>query len=291
MKYGCQSMVGKLETVIIKHARDAFVSQEYLNENWEKFKYTSCPDYEKAVKEYETFEKILKEHVANVYYLPCDEDAGIDSIYAFDSCKITSKGAIMLNFGKKERRGEVQATKKFLQELGIPILGEITGNGTIEGGEVAWLDERILAVGRSYRTNDEGIRQFRELTKDLVDEFIVVDLPHANGPDECLHLTSIISPVDKDLAVVYSKLMPVTFRQLLIERGIQLIEVPDDEYETLGCNVLALAPRKCLMLAGNPKTKAMLEEAGATVYEYEGEEISLKGTGGATCMTLTVTRI
>ena len=291
MRYGCQSMVGKIDTIIIKHPEEAFISQENLDQKWKPFNYVSCPDYEKSLKEYSRFEEIIQEHVENVHYLPKDDNTGLDSTYAHDTCKITSKGAIMFTVGKELRRGETGATKKFLEGIGVPILGEISGEGTMEGGDVVWLDEKTVAVGRGYRTNYEGIRQFRELTKDIVDEFIVVELPHGDGPDECLHLMSVISMVDHDLAVVYSKLMPVSFRDLLIERGIELIEVDDAEYANLGSNVLALAPRVCVMPAGNPKTREKLEKAGAKVFEYEGHDISFKGTGGPTCLTLPVTRL
>lgn len=291
MRYGCQSMVGKIDTIIIKHPEEAFISQENLDQKWKPFNYVSCPDYEKSLKEYSRFEEIIQEHVENVHYLPQDDNTGLDSTYAHDTCKITSKGAIMFTVGKELRRGETGATKKFLEGIGVPILGEISGEGTMEGGDVVWLDEKTVAVGRGYRTNYEGIRQFRELTKDIVDEFIVVELPHGDGPDECLHLMSVISMVDHDLAVVYSKLMPVSFRDLLTERGIELIEVDDAEYANLGSNVLALAPRVCVMPAGNPGTREKLEKAGAKVFEYEGHDISFKGTGGPTCLTLPVTRL
>ena len=116
-----------------------------------------------------------------------------------------------------------------------------------------------------YRTNDEGIRQFRELTKDFVEDYIVVPMPHGGGPNVCLHLMSVISMIDQNLAVVYSKLMPVFFRELLVERNIKLLEVDDKEYDRLGSNVPALEPRVCLLLKGNPKIKALLEAEGCKV--------------------------
>lgn len=291
MNYGCQSMTGKIETIIIKHPNSAFIDQSNLDNKWEEFNYVSRPDFGNALEEYKVFESIIKENVANVHYLTINENTGLDSIYTHDTCKITSKGAIMFNVGKPLRRGEANATKALLQEIGIPILGEIGGTATMEGGDVVWLDEKTIAVGRGYRTNEEGIRQLRELTKDIVDEFIVVDLPHGDGPDECLHLMSVISMVDKDLAVVYSKFMSVSFRELLISRGIELLEVNDKEYANLGSNVLALAPRLCVVPAGNPDIKEKLENAGAKVYDYKGDDISFKGTGGPTCLTLPVTRL
>src|ERR1043165_1285659 len=158
--------------------------------------------------------------------------------------------------------------------MGYEIARRITPPGLLEGGDVVWVDRRTVAVGRGYRTNDEGIAQLRLLLADSIDELFVVPLPHWRGAGDVFHLMSIISPVDRDLAVVYSPLMPIPFREWLIERGIALVEVPDAEFESMGANVLALAPRRCLMVAGNPKTRAAIERAGAEVIEYEGTEIS-----------------
>jgi N-dimethylarginine dimethylaminohydrolase len=284
-------MVGKIEQIIIKRPEDAFISQEYLDTQWKAFNYNGCPDYEKVLREYEALEKIIKAHVPEVHYLSKRDEVGLDSIYTHDAVKITKKGAILMNMGKVQRKNEPGVMKDYLIELGIPVFGAITGKGRMEGGDVMWLDEQTLAVARGYRTNDEGIRQLKELTKDIVKELIPVPLPHAGGPTECLHLMSIISMIDKDLAVVYSRYMPVVFREFLIDRGIQLIEVDDEEYKNLGSNVLTLAPRKCLVLAGNPGTKQKMEAVGVEVFEYEGSELSLKGTGGPTCLTCPVLRI
>jgi N-dimethylarginine dimethylaminohydrolase len=187
--------------------------------------------------------------------------------------------------GKEERQGEPDAAKAFLSELGIPVLGVIKGNGKLEGGDLIWLDERTLVVGQGYRTNESGIRQLKELTAEFVDEFVVVPLPHWRGPEDVFHLMSIISPIDHNLAVVYSRLLPVPFRERLISRGIKLLEVSDSEFETMACNILAIAPRRCILLSGNPQTKWMLENEGVQVWEFKGEEISKKGAGGPTCLT------
>jgi N-dimethylarginine dimethylaminohydrolase len=165
-----------------------------------------------------------------------------------------------------------------------PVIGQIREPGRLEGGDVVWLDRRTIVVGRGYRTNDEGIRQLRWLLDDDV-ETIVVALPHWRGEADVMHLMSLVSPVDRDLAVVYAPLLPVPFREILRHRGIELVEVPDDEFEKMGTNVLALSPRRCLMLGGNRETRAALDRAGADVLEYEGTEISVKGAGGPTCLT------
>lgn len=269
---------------------DAFISQEHLGNEWKRFNYMNEPDFIKAQDEFEQFLSIIKEHVTEIEFLPASETVGLDSLYAHDPVKFTKQGAIILKSGKKLRQPEAEAYKQYLQEKKIPILGELTGDAMADGGDIVWLDDRTLLIGRGYRTNDEAIGQIQGMTKELVDEFVVVQLPHDQGEEECLHLMSIISIVDENLAVVYSRLMPVFLRQLLIKRGFQLIEVPDEEYHRLGCNVLALAPRVCVMVSGNPSTKEKLLKAGATVYEYKGNEISYLGTGGPTCLTCPVVR-
>lgn len=285
MKFGSQSDVDTIKSLLLKHPRDAFVNQENIQAQWKELNYAEPPNYENALKEYDEFTQTLERHVSEIHYLPPAEKTGLDSIYVHDSLVIANKGAILCSMGKEMRRGEPAAAGKFLEDLHIPVLGSITGKGRLEGGDVVWLDERIVAVGMGYRTNPEGIRQFKELTNDLVDEFTVVPLPHWEGPEDVMHLMSLISPVRHDLAVVYPRLLPVPFREWLLQRGLRLLDVPDSEFGTMACNVLAVEPGKCVMLAGNPQTKQMLEGEGVEVYEYIGEEISKKGAGGPTCLT------
>lgn len=290
MDYGCQSMVGKITDILLKKPKDAFISQENLEKNFEAFNYISCPNYEVALNEYKTFEEIIKKNVKNVYYLPRDERTGIDSIYTHDSLKVTKKGAIYFPMGKKLRSNESFATEEFLKSYGIPTLGRIESPGKMEGGDIVWINDRTVAIGLGYRTNQEGIDQFKELTKDFIDEYIIVPMPHGEGEAECLHLMSIISLVDDDLAVVYSKFMPVFFREYLIKRGIKLLEVNDKEYAYLGSNVLALDKRKCLIIEGVTDIQKKLEHEGCEIFTYPGKEISLKGTGGPTCLTHPICR-
>lgn len=290
MKYGCQSMTGKIGSVLIKRPEDAFIGQEYLEEHWRAFNYTGCPDYAKVLREYAAFEDILKRYVADIYCLPHDARAGMDSIYAHDSLKITKRGAIYFPMGKKLRAAESAAAEEYLESIGVPTLGRIEAPAKIEGGDVLWIDEKTVAIGRGYRTNDLGIVRFKELTKDCVDEYITVPMPHGDGEDACLHLMSIISFVDTKKAVVYSKYMPVPFREYLIGRGIELIECPDAEYEMLGTNLLCLEPGVCVMADGCPEIAKKLRDAGITLYTYEGTELSFKGTGGPTCLTCPISR-
>ena len=290
MPLTCHSEIGKLYSLFIKRSKDAFIDDDHITQQWKALNYLSKPGFDAALTEYDAFEKILQTHCDDLFYLPADDSVTMDSIYCRDAAIATDKGMIICNMGKPARAPEPAAEEKAFIKNNISILGSITSPGTVEGGDVAWLDEQTLAVGHTYRTNMEGIRQLKALLEPIGVQVVVAELPHYKGPSDVFHLMSVLSPVDNDLAVVYSPLMPIAFRNQLLERNYTLIEVPDEEFETMGCNVLALAPRKCLMVAGNNKTKALLEAAGCEVITYTGEEISVKGGGGPTCLTRPVWR-
>jgi len=282
---GGQSEVGKLRRVAVKHARDAFGDAAAVERQWRDLRYLARPDVTAATPEYERFLALLDAAGVETLHLPFDDTVGLDSLYPRDASIVCNRGVILCNMGKPQRRTEPAVQEAAFRAAGIPIRGRITGDGTVEGGDVCWIDERTLAVGRGYRTNEAGIRQLRDLVRDCVDEVIVVPLPHWHGPEDVFHLMSIVSPIDRDLFLVYAPLMPVPFREALTSRRIALVEVPEAEFDTLGCNVLAVAPRDVLMIAGNPETRARLERTGVTVREFAGREICLKGGGGPTCLT------
>jgi N-dimethylarginine dimethylaminohydrolase len=281
--------VGPLNLVVVKHPHDAFVSQDEIRRQWRDLHFLSEPDLGRAVDEAGAFVEILRGAGAEVRTLPRGTGVGLDSIYARDASVVAPGGMVLARMGKRERAGEPEAQGAAFREWGIPVVGAIHPPGALEGGDVVWLSEQAVAVGRGYRTNDDGIRQLQRLVGPTV-EVIVVPLPHWRGPADVFHLMSIISPVDRDLAVVYSPLMPVPFRERLLDLGCALVDVPDDEFESMGTNVLALAPRRCLMLDGNPETRARLERAGAEVVVYRGREISVPGCGGPTCLTRPIVR-
>lgn len=275
----------KLQKIIIKPVQYGFVSQSELNNQWKYLNYLGQPDFEASIKEYEIFKKCLTDFDIEIDYFPKDNSVTIDSIYCRDASIATDFGMILCNMGKEGRKNEPMSHKQFYRDHNIPILGEIKYPGTLEGGDVAWLDEKTLAVGHTYRTNAEGIEQLKKLLEPKGIQIIVAELPHYKGKQDVFHLMSILSPVDKDLAVVYSPLMPIKFRNELIKRGFEFVEVPDEEFESMGCNVLAIAPRQCMMVSGNPITQKRLELAGCKAKTYKGEEISIKGGGGPTCLT------
>ena len=281
--YGAQSMVDPLRRVLVKRPDEAFGNAEPARWN-----YTSRPDLDEARREHDALVEILAGAGAEVIDHPEPQPERADSIFVFDPVIVTDRGAVILRMCKELRRGEEAALGRRLQEIGVPILGELQGDALAEGGDLLWLDPQTLAAGQGFRTNAEGLRQLREILLGV--EVLPVELPYFTGPEACLHLLSLISLVDRDLAVVYPPLVPVSFWKLLHDRGFRIVEVPEEEFPTQGPNVLALAPRKCLMLEGNPVTRRRLEEAGCEVLTYRGREISLKAEGGPTCLTRPIWR-
>lgn len=281
--YGSQSMVKPLEIVMVRRPDSAFG-----NANAETWHYTAQPNLEAAQVEHDAFVQQLHKVGAEVVYNEVTLPNHADAIFTHDPVLICNEGAIILQMGKDLRRGEEEAMAQQLEAMGVPIHYRLKGDALAEGGDLLWIDENTLAVGQGFRTNAEGLRQLQEALPDV--EIIPVPLPYFQGPEACLHTMSFISMIDHDLAVVYPPFMPVPFWQLLQDRGIQYVEVPEAEFNTMGPNVLALAPRQCLMLEGNPITKRRLEEAGCQVKTYIGNEISLKAEGGATCLTRPILR-
>ena len=284
-------MVDPIKKILLKHPSNAFLNQRNINKQYLELNYLAAPNFNSAISDYEIFVDLLKSFDIEIYYLPKDKSTSLDSIYTHDPCVVSNKGVVICNMGKKARQPEVDSMKKFFHSIEVPILGKIQSPGTLEGGDVVWINEKTIAVGEGYRTNKEGIEQLKLLLSDQVETVITVSIPHWNGPDDCLHLMSNLSPIDHDLYLVYSRLLPVSFIKYLLDQNIELIDVPDDEYESMGCNVLAIAPRKVIMISGNPKTKQLLENKGVKIHTYDGSEISIKGAGGPTCLTRPFMRI
>jgi N-dimethylarginine dimethylaminohydrolase len=283
-RYGIQTPFDPLKRVLVRPPGRGFAV-----ENPEDWNYVSSPDFQVAQIEHAALSEVLESCGAQVEIYGTDLPGYADSIFVFDPVLMTPRGAIILRMGKRLRSGEEEALARRLGELGIPIVGQLTEPALAEGGDILRIDATTVAVGLGFRTNQEGFRQLRDLLQIQGTELLGFDLPYSLGPRACLHLLSLVSLLDKDLAVIYKPLMPVRCWELLSER-FELVEVPDEEFETMAPNVLALGPRRCLMLEGNPRTRRRLELAGCEVETYRGRELSLKAEGGPTCLTLPLWR-
>ena len=282
--YGGQTMWGPLRRVVVRRPGAAFGAADPT-----RWHYAARPDLAAAQAEHDAFVALVRASGAEI--IEHDEPLAdhADAIFCHDPVLVADCGAILLRMGKPLRRGEEEALGRTLERAGVRIAARLSGDALAESGDLMWLDPATLAAGIGFRTNYAGVDQLAAALGPSV-KVVPVELPYYTGPDACLHLMSLISMVDRDLAVAYPSLLPVSFVQLLERKGIRLVEVPEAEFATMGTNVLALAPRQCVMLEGNPRTRAGLEAAGCTVATYRGREISLKAEGGATCLTRPVLR-
>jgi N-dimethylarginine dimethylaminohydrolase len=279
-------MVKPLKRVLVKRPDACFQVDDY-----KKWHYTAPLDLLEAQREHDAFTGIMKKQGIEVLYHPELQPDHADSIFTYDPAIITDEGAIVFQMGKKLRRGEEKPMERRLRELDIPINYSIHGEATVEGGDTLWLDEATMAIGQGFRTNKAGLEQMREAMNPLGVNVIPIDLPYFYGPEACLHLMSLISFADHDLAVIYSPLLPVPFWKLLDERGVDMIDVSENEFNKMGTNILALAPRDIVMLDVTPQTQSRLEESGCKIHTYKGVEISLKTEGGPTCLTRPLLRV
>lgn len=283
--YGSQSMVDPLRRVIVRAPDAAFGDADPA-----AWHYTSQPDLQRAREEHARLVAVLESAGAEVIHHRAALPDKADSIFVHDPVLVCDRGTIVLQMGKELRRGEESALAATLEAVGVPVFGRLTGAARAEGGDLLWVDRATLAVGQGFRTNRAALLQLRELLAPLGVECVAVDLPYFDGEAACLHLMSLVSMIDHDLAVAYEPLLPVTFWSLLRERGIAIIPVPESEFATQGPNVLAMAPRRCLALENNTVTIERLTAAGCEVSTYRGEELTLKAEGGATCLTRPIWR-
>jgi len=284
--YGAQTMVGPLRRVAVRPPDEAMAAADP-----ERWHYTERIDLAAARAAHEELTGRLRDWDVEVlvHDAPLPEHA--DSVFVFDPVLVTDAGTVVLSMGKALRRGEEDALASFLEGEGVPVAARITGEGRVEGGDTLWLDHDALAVGMGFRTNSEGVRQLRAALEPLGVTVLPFDLPYFTGPEACLHLLSLVSPVDVGLAVAYPPLLPTALWRELQRRGVRLLEVPEEEFvRSQGTNVLTVAPRRCILLAGNSVTQTLLEREGCEVVTIPGEPLSFKAEGGPTCLTRPVLR-
>jgi dimethylargininase len=275
--FGGQNMTATLRRVLVRPPRAAGFA------TWREYGWRSEPDVDGLAEEHEAFCNAVGAGGAEVVIAETPVPTDPDAMYVFDPAIVSERGAIVLRLGKEGRLAEAEAIAADLEHAGVPVAAKLEAPASADGGDTIWLDESTLLVGRGYRTNDDGIHALRKALPGV--DVLPFDLPHLHGSDVVLHLLSLLSPLDDDLVVAYLPLLPVRLVQLLRELDIRIVEVPDDEFETMGPNVLALAPRVALALEGNVETRKRLERAGVDVSVYRGDEISRKGDGGPTCLT------
>ena len=281
--YGAQDMVSQLGRVLV--CAPSATMGDADPSVWHYGRKLAQSDLDAQHRE---FVDTLSRCGAEVLHMPDAPGHLYDSIFTHDPSLVTDAGAILLRMGKSLRSEEVAAHEHSYAQLDIPVLGKIEAPGTVEAGDCLWVKSDLLVVGQGFRTNAAGIDQLRTLLEPVGVEVVSVDLPVYTGADACLHLMSIVSLLDHDLALVYLPLLPVAFYQLLQTHGFAMVAAPEDEFiasNGLNLNVLATRPRHGIMVAGMTKTQAALEAAGCQIDTFNGDTLCIQCEGGPTCLT------
>jgi N-dimethylarginine dimethylaminohydrolase len=283
--FGGQSMVAPLHRVLVCSPLTAGWDRRGQAGGWRELGYLHPPDVAAAERQHEALRRALQDAGVDVVALEQDDALSLDAVYVHDPSFITDHGATLLRMGKACRGTEPKHHGAFYQQQGIPLLGEIRPPGEIEGGDMVWLDDSTLMIGRGYRTNASGIDQVRALLGPMGVEVLSAPLPHGGGPDTCLHLMSLLSLLDERTALVDLPWLAVETLELLRDRGFRLIEIEPAERALLACNVLALGSGRLLAFAESPKTNQRLRDHGFEVITVPGSEMGINGGGGPTCLT------
>ncbi len=286
--FGSQGMSAGLVKVLMRRPGESLISADAA-----RWHYGPTFDGPKAVAQYGQFARLIEKSGAEIIWLQDNGDGLADAMFTHDPSLMSDHGAILLRMGKALRVGETALHEAAYQATGIPVFGRIIAPGSVEGGDCVWMDDKTLAVGRGIRTNQAGIAQLAAILAPKGVEVLGFDLPLWQGEEACLHLMSVISPLADDLALVYAPLLPAAFYQLLKQRGIRMIEASNDEFSEsngLSLNVLALKPRHVVMVAGFPKTQALMEAANCRVETFEADALCIACEGGPTCLTRPILR-
>lgn len=288
MNYGLSSMTAPLRAVAVRRPGASMISADPS-----KWHYGAPFNPTHVQDQHDAFVDCLTAAGCDVVRMENDDHGIADAVFTYDASLMTPAGVLLMSPGKALRRGEEQVHRDFFTAQDIPIFGEISGDARAEAGDTLWLDDRVLAVGRGFRTNQGGIDQITALMQGIDISTHAFDLPYYQGQDACLHLMSLVSLVDTRKALVLLELLPVALRQLMRDLGYTLIPAPMSEFETSGTlstNVLATSPGRCIMLDGLAQTRAALEAADIEITVFEGDALCIGCEGGPTCLTRPILR-
>ncbi|MDH4276815.1 MAG: arginine deiminase family protein [Acidimicrobiia bacterium] len=284
--FGVTSMHRRLQRVALRRPG------AILTADHRRWHYDKPIDGPTLAGQYQAFVDLLTDDGCEILWLDDEQtppDDGLaDSVFTYDPSFMVGEGAVILRPGKDLRIDEAGLHRRFYEHNGIPILGEIDAPGTVEGGDLFWIDDTTVAAGRGFRTNQHGLDQLADIMTPLGVELFVVDLPYFKGPEACLHLLSVISPLDADLALVHAPMVPTALHQRLTDDGYELLPAPTSEFDASGglnLNVLATAPRRCIAVEGFPGTLELLRSAGCEVRTFTADELCIPCEGGPTCLT------
>ena len=238
-------------------------------------------DVARAGEEHDALAQAYRDNQVTVHMVDPGGPARPNLMFCADLVFLTPQGAILARPASTVRAGEEREVARRLADLGVPILRSISGEGTFEGADAAWLDAKTVAVAHGLRTNPRGIAQIAEVLADMGVDVIPADLPFGT-----MHLMGLLRIVDADLAVAWPRRTPHVVVQACRERGMQVIFLPEvDDYQmNRSVNFVTLGPRRILLEAGYTKVQEFYERHGIECVTVAASEL-VKAAGGFGCLT------
>lgn len=280
--WGCDSEVGSLKAVLLRRpGKEIEGIKDPKQCRWQE-----VLNPEKARDQHDELAALYKAQGIEVFYVDRMRDDRPNAYFMRDNVFLTPEGAIIGRQAMVCRRGEERFAAEALGRLGVPILRTISGHGIFETACCLWIDAETVILGIGNRANPEGIRQLKEILKQVgVTHFLQMKIP-----DGYAHIDSIVSFIDKKTAMIDPSRFPPDLGKALKERGVTLLEAPSaEEAKNLSLNFVALSPGIILFASGFPETKIALNKHGIKVIEIDVSELR-KGWGSLHCMTAVLKR-
>ena len=250
--------------------------EEYFRvSNLEKHNITQLADHNLAIQQHDTLKSKLMEFGSDVIDIP-ELANHPNSVFTRDTALCTPNGYIKLRLGLDTRQGEEGWMSRVLDSIGEPCVGEIRAPGTVEGGDVI-LTGSVAFVGRSIRTNDEGVRQLSAFLSAMSYEVRAIQLP-----DSILHLDKAMMVVGPDRILYCGELIPDNSL-----KGFDVIEVSCEGFTT--ANIICLGENELIVERSNHEVIKRLEANGLIAHDLDLSEFA-KGTGGPNCLIMPVER-
>lgn len=251
--------------------------------------WNGLPRLKKAVKEHQAFVDALTDHEVEIHRLGETEAELAEAMFVHDVGFALEGGVIVGNMHEEIRSGEEQGVTNWIVEKGWPVYHTVHGPGRFEAGNMIWLDEETVAVGRSMTTNAEGIRQIRSVLDTYGIELLEVPIFGSTESSGQTHLGLVFGMVTAELALIYPQAVPSEFLDLLRDCNIEPLTVPRREQRKMATSIVVTEPGHVILPGGNRETKRKLREEGIDVTEIDIREIR-KARGGLRGLLLPLVR-
>jgi len=304
-EWGIKSAFGKIRKIMVyrpgEEQKDPLIAKDY-----QLFNLPEGPtDLAKLQEQHDNFVAILKAEGIDVVYLePKSPLIGTFRIplrsapYTRETIMVKG-GAIISRSASAYKKGLEVFQAKRLMELGCPILHTIHGRGVFETSNMVWIDDHSVILATGMRGNIEGRNQVEYILRGLgVDDIHYAYLPgfltkrtkQVGASSGMFHLDMCFGMANPKVAVLWPGGVDYdTVKWLQKDKGVEIIELSDDELRTCAPNILVVSPDRVIVPAFNLHMSEELRKRGIEVIEVDLSEFA-KGGGGPTCMTLTLIR-